>query len=128
EAEAVLAARHAHGHPVAGAQHREAPHGAPDQVEHALRRVRRHFLYLSGALSGMKNGGRGMRPPRTSTRAGRWSASARGKPPSPQIAITGRSGCATLAPSAVGYSKPRLPEYDEFRYVRGRNTGQNGRE
>src|SRR2546423_7189677 len=50
------------------------------------------------------------------------------KPPSPQIAMTGRSGQATFAPSAVGYSKPRLPEYDEFRYVRGRNTGQKGRE
>ena len=41
-------------------------------------------------------------------------------PPSPVMQITARSGRATLAPSAVGTSKPRLPEYDDVRYVRGR--------
>ena len=50
------------------------------------------------------------------------------KPPSPEIMTTGRFGVATFAPSAVGYSKPRLPEYDDVMYVRGWYTGKNGRE
>ena len=31
------------------------------------------------------------------------------KPPSPVMATTGRSGCATLAPSAVGKPEPSVP-------------------
>src|SRR5207249_530405 len=121
QAEAVLAARHAHGHAVAGTQHREATHRAPDQLEDSRRRVHQ-VLYLSGALSGMAT------TLMSYFTAVDISCALYMKPPSPQMATTGRSGCATLAPSAVGYSKPRFPEYDEFRYVRGRKTGQNGRE
>src|SRR6185503_4952411 len=47
-------------------------------------------------------------------------------PPSPVMHTTVRSGRATFTPSEVGTSKPRLPEYDDVRYVRGRYTGQNG--